>query len=118
CGDEVGPLRKIRVKLDLLLAPGQRTREQLAAVGRDRDVARDIAAGERCEDDVTRDDEPCAADRGANGPRNGYDDEGAVTRVHGRPRGAHELGRKSIRIDAPPKSAVSRRGRHLGETTF
>ena len=57
-GDEVGPLREFRVELDLLLAPGQRTREQLAAVGRDRDVARDIAGGKRRYDDEACDDKP------------------------------------------------------------
>ena len=38
--DQVGPLRKERIELDLLLAPRERTRQELAAVGVDGDVAR------------------------------------------------------------------------------
>ena len=44
--DPVGPLGEELVEPDLLLAPGERARQELAAVGVDGDMAREIAARE------------------------------------------------------------------------
>ena len=44
--DQIGPLREQRIELDLLLAPGERARQELVAVGVDGDMARDVAAGD------------------------------------------------------------------------
>ena len=61
--DPIGPLGEEVVKLDLLLAPGERARQELAAVGVDGDVARKIEAGEDRRDEEARNDEPRVAGR-------------------------------------------------------
>ena len=71
------------VEPHLLLAPGERARQELAAVGVDRDVAREIDAGENGHDEEARNDEPGMTGRKAHGPRNRGDDQGAVVSVHG-----------------------------------
>ena len=81
--DQVGALREQPVELDLLLAPGKRTRQELARVGVDGDVARDIDAGERRRDEEGGNDDPRMTGRQAHGPRDRGDDKGAVTFDHG-----------------------------------
>ena len=61
--DPVGPLGEELVELDLLLAPGERARQELAAVGVDGDVARKIEASEDRRDEEARNDEPRVAGR-------------------------------------------------------
>ena len=56
--DQVGPLREQLIELDLLLAPRELARQEMAAVGVDGDVARDIAAGEDRRDEKGRNDDP------------------------------------------------------------
>ena len=74
-GDQlVGPLRKEIVELDLLLAPGKRTRQKLARVGVDGDMARDVDAGENRRDEKGRDDDPRVTGRQAHNPRDRGDD--------------------------------------------
>ena len=61
--DPIGPLGEEVVKLDLLLAPGERARQELAAVGVDGDVAGKIEASEDRRDEEPRNDEPRVAGR-------------------------------------------------------
>ena len=61
--DPVGPLGEEVVEPHLLLAPGERARQELAAVGVDGDVARKIEAGEDRRDEEARNDEPRVAGR-------------------------------------------------------
>ena len=72
--DQVGPLREQRIELDLLLAPGERARQELAAVGVDGDVARDVAAGEDRGDEKGGNDDPRMAGRQAHDPRDRSDE--------------------------------------------
>ena len=72
------------IELLLLLAPGERARQKLVAVGVDGDVARDIAEGEDRRDEEARNDEPCIAGRKMHDPRDrGDDDRGVVIFTHG-----------------------------------
>ena len=75
--DQVGPLREQLVELDLLLAPRERTRQELAAVGVDGDVARDVAAGENRRDEKGGNDDPRMTGRQAHDPRDRGDEWGA-----------------------------------------
>ena len=77
--DQVGPLREQRIELDLLLAPRERARQELAAVGVDGDVARDVAAGEDRRDEKGGNDHPGVAGRQAHDPRDRGDEWGAVS---------------------------------------
>ena len=77
--DQVGPLRKQRIELDLLLAPGERTRQELAAVGVDGDVARDIAAGDNRGDEKDGNDHPSMTGRQAHDPRDRGDEGGCCS---------------------------------------
>ena len=81
--DPIGPLREKVVEPHLLLAPGERARQELAAVGVDGDVAREIDAGENGHDKEARNHEPGMTGRKAYGPPNCGDDQGAVVSVHG-----------------------------------
>ena len=76
--DQVGPLREEVVELDLLLAPGERTRQELAAIGVDGDVARDIAAGEDPSDEKGGNDDPRMTGRQPHDPRDRGNEGGAV----------------------------------------
>ena len=75
--DQVGPLREQRIELDLLLAPRERARQELAAVGVDGDVAHDVAAGENRGDEKGGNDHPGVAGRQAHDPRDRSDEWGA-----------------------------------------
>ena len=81
--DEVGPLREERVQPDLLASPGERARQELARVGRDRQMARDVKRCERCADDKERDDEPRVAGRETSGSDDRLGNPGAVGSRHG-----------------------------------
>ena len=81
--DEVGRLGECLIEHDLLLAPGKRARQELLAIGRDGEVAREIAGGkDRCEQEA-EDDEPRMAARQAHGPRDGFDRHGIAVLAHG-----------------------------------
>ena len=80
---EVSPLGKELIELFLLLAPGQRARQQLARVGVDGDMARDVDAGEDGGDQEGGNDDPRMAGRQANDPHDRSDDWGAVVFDHG-----------------------------------
>ena len=82
--DPVGPLREEPIELLLLLAPGERARQELIAVGVDGDMARDIAEGEDRRDEEARNDQPRIAGRKMHDPRDrGDDDRGGVIFTHG-----------------------------------
>ena len=66
---QVGPLREEPIELHLLLAPGQRARQELARVGVDGDVARDVDAGQDRGDEEGGNDPPRIAGRQAHDPR-------------------------------------------------
>ena len=80
---EVGPLGKELIELFLLLAPGQRARQQLARVGVDGDMARDVAACEDSGDQEGGNDDPRMAGRQANDPHDRSDDWGTIVFDHG-----------------------------------
>ena len=71
---QVRPLREELIELLLLLAPGQRARQELARVCVDGDVARDVdASQDRCDEEGGNDD-PRIAGRQAHDPRDCGDD--------------------------------------------
>jgi len=76
--DLIGSLREGPVEHDLLLAPGQRAREKLAAVGVDGEMARQVARRKGRHEQEAQDDEPGMAARQAHGPGDSGDRHGIV----------------------------------------